>query len=144
MLFDRCIGRPLCPVTCLWMSNSQSVPPAIRPPSFKLCTSWACIDLHLPSVSFHSGLIQDHVVSGTLLAKRDTFFTRQEYSQLLFVGCTVWTSKAQGGASQAAMQLDPPTILKPQPMWTGKQVRRKGVSLPPTVNLAAGQHLKRI
>lgn len=79
--------------------------------------------LFLPSGSLHSGLIQDHVVSGTLLAKRDTFFTRQEYSQLLFVGCTVWTSKAQGGTSQAAMQLDPPTILKPQPMWTGKQVR---------------------
>ncbi|MEW5311505.1 MAG: hypothetical protein WDW38_003214 [Sanguina aurantia] len=69
-----------------------------------------------------SGLIQDHVVSGTLLAKRDTFFTRQEYSQLLFVGCTVWTSKAQGGTSQAAMQLDPPTLLKPRHMWTGKQV----------------------
>lgn len=124
----------ICPA-CNPSSVIQAVHIVGLYPTLTPCTCTGC---------FHSGLIQDHVVSGTLLAKRDTFFTRQEYSQLLFVGCTVWTSKAQGGTSQAAMQLDPPTILKPQPMWTGKQVRGKGPWLLPIVNLADGQHLRGI
>ena len=39
------------------------------------------------------GLIQDHVVSGTLLTKRDTFLTREEYMQLVYVACTPWTRR---------------------------------------------------
>lgn len=57
---------------------------------------------------------QDHVVMGVLLTKRDTFLTKAQYSQILYL---------------AGLQLDhiktvhtcPPAIMKPQPMWTGKQ-----------------------
>jgi DNA-directed RNA polymerase I subunit RPA1 len=34
------------------------------------------------------GLIQDHVVAAVLMTKRDTFFTRQQASQLLFTAVT--------------------------------------------------------
>ncbi len=38
------------------------------------------------------GLIQDHVGGGVLFTKRDTFFTRQQAMQLLYVACTAWSA----------------------------------------------------
>lgn len=61
------------------------------------------------------GLIQDHVVSGVLLTKRDTFFTREEFCQLVFASCLDVNM-------DQPIKVPPPTILKPQPLWTGKQV----------------------
>lgn len=58
------------------------------------------------------GLIQDHVVSGVLLTCKDTFLERDEYMQLIYI------------ASQhlkKTIQI-PPCILKPQVLWSGKQV----------------------
>jgi len=62
------------------------------------------------------GLIQDHVVMGVLMTKRDTFLTKATYMQLLFLsGIDV----AQAGGLLATMV---PTVLKPAALWTGKQV----------------------
>eukprot|EP00967_Tisochrysis_lutea_P130328 scaffold225275_cov28-Tisochrysis_lutea.AAC.1 len=36
------------------------------------------------------GLIQDHVVSGVLLTKRDTWLTKAQYSQLVYIACNAW------------------------------------------------------
>ncbi|KAK7054250.1 DNA-directed RNA polymerase subunit [Favolaschia claudopus] len=64
------------------------------------------------------GLIQDHVVAGVWMTSQDAFFTREEYFQLLY------------GALRPEDEVDdhsrlvtlPPTIWKPVPMWTGKQI----------------------
>lgn len=60
-----------------------------------------------------AGLIQDHMVSGVALTIRGRFFTREEYSELIW--CAMSDSKRQ-------ILTVPPTILKPKPLWTGKQV----------------------
>ena len=64
------------------------------------------------------GLIQDHVVAGVWMTNQNTFFDREEYFQLLY------------GALRPEDDLDPghrlitlpPTIWKPKPLWTGKQL----------------------
>jgi len=62
------------------------------------------------------GLIQDHIVAGTLLTMKDRFMTRVEYCQL------VYECVAMDCSGGWEVWLEPPAILKPQPMWTGKQV----------------------
>ena len=62
------------------------------------------------------GLIQDHVVSGVLLTKRDTFLTWEQLQQLLYVACQGECGDIE--SCSATM----PAILKPVPLWTGKQV----------------------
>ena len=59
------------------------------------------------------GLIQDHILLGVLMTVRDRFFTRDEYFQLLFGTLP---------ADVADYQIVPPCILRPKPMWTGKQL----------------------
>ena len=68
--------------------------------------------------------LQDHVVAGTLLTKRDTFLTRREYMQLLYAGC----GPTRSGVRDAD-DLRPcfPALLRPRVLWTGKQV---GAPLP--------------
>ncbi|KXZ53087.1 hypothetical protein GPECTOR_8g79 [Gonium pectorale] len=90
------------------------------------------------------GLIQDHVVSATLLTKRGTWFTAEEYRQLVYVACTPWMGKGPAAAAAAAaaaadgkrpakvtvtslgashsIELEPPCMLKPRRLWSGKQV----------------------
>lgn len=60
-----------------------------------------------------AGLIQDHMVSGTKMTIRGCFFTKDQYMELVFRGLT---DKA------GRVKLLPPTVLKPQRLWTGKQV----------------------
>ncbi|KAM4804057.1 DNA-directed RNA polymerase I subunit RPA1 isoform X1 [Urocitellus parryii] len=60
-----------------------------------------------------AGLIQDHMVSGANMTTRGCFFTREQYVELLYRGLT---DKA------GRVKLLPPAILKPFPLWTGKQV----------------------
>ncbi|XP_020588466.1 DNA-directed RNA polymerase I subunit 1-like [Phalaenopsis equestris] len=77
-------------------------------------------------------LIQDHIVSAVLLTKMDTFLTREEYSQLLYVSCVPppsYSSQAInfGQKISAVVVADdiqplPPAIWKPKLLWTGKQV----------------------
>ena len=64
------------------------------------------------------GLIQDHVASGFLLTKRDTFLNRQEYDQLVFTAISGFDESA----SERVVRTLPPAILKPSMLWTGKQV----------------------
>ncbi|CAL8467924.1 g7462 [Coccomyxa elongata] len=65
------------------------------------------------------GLIQDHVVAGVKLTKRDTFLTRSDFMQLVYACC----SPARPGLKDTVdLQVPPPAIWKPQPLWTGKQV----------------------
>ena len=62
------------------------------------------------------GLIQDHVVAGVLLTKRDTFLTWEQLQQLLYVACQGECGDIESCAATV------PAILKPVPLWTGKQV----------------------
>ncbi|XP_068570320.1 DNA-directed RNA polymerase I subunit RPA1 isoform X2 [Cebidichthys violaceus] len=60
-----------------------------------------------------AGLIQDHMVSGTRMTIRGCFFTRVQYIELVYRGLT---------DKPGRVTLLPPAILKPQQLWTGKQV----------------------
>ncbi|CAO3624522.1 unnamed protein product [Cunninghamella blakesleeana] len=64
------------------------------------------------------GLIQDHVVGGVWMTSRNTFFTKDEYQQLLYGSL----KPEQDGTGNGRILTLPPTIFKPQPLWTGKQV----------------------
>ncbi|CAL5053727.1 unnamed protein product [Urochloa decumbens] len=74
------------------------------------------------------GLIQDHIVGAVLLTKQDTFLSREEYSQLVYGSCVPSNGPRQPGTKVAAIKDDgalefvPPAILRPKPLWTGKQV----------------------
>ncbi|XP_074503841.1 DNA-directed RNA polymerase I subunit RPA1 [Sebastes fasciatus] len=59
------------------------------------------------------GLIQDHMVSGTRMTIRGCFFSRVQYIELVYRGLT---------DKPGRVKLLPPAILKPQQLWTGKQV----------------------
>lgn len=62
------------------------------------------------------GLIQDHIVAGTLLTMKDRFLTQHEYCQLIYE-CI-----APDCSGSWDIWMEPPTILAPQRLWTGKQV----------------------
>ena len=65
------------------------------------------------------GLIQDHISMGVWLTNRDTMFERDDYYQLLYASMR---PEDQHTISDIQMLTVNPTILKPVPMWTGKQV----------------------
>ena len=65
------------------------------------------------------GLIQDHVVAGVWMTAQDSFFTREEYFQLLYGALRPEDSPEQYNVRLVTL---PPTIWKPQPLWTGKQI----------------------
>mmetsp|Transcript_32891 Transcript_32891/g.37873 ORF Transcript_32891/g.37873 Transcript_32891/m.37873 type:complete len:1758 (-) Transcript_32891:11-5284(-) len=67
------------------------------------------------------GLIQDHVVAGVKLTKRDTFLQKWEYQQLLFAALAS-LPRLELIRSDARIELAPPAIIKPKALWTGKQV----------------------
>ncbi|KAI4894429.1 hypothetical protein NFI96_010484 [Prochilodus magdalenae] len=60
-----------------------------------------------------AGLIQDHMVSGTSMTIRDCFFTREQYMELVYRGLTDKIGR---------VKVLPPAVIKPQMLWTGKQV----------------------
>ena len=64
------------------------------------------------------GLIQDHISMGVWLTNRDTLFSRAEYHQLLYSSMR----PENGHTLTERIVTVSPTILKPRPMWTGKQV----------------------
>lgn len=66
------------------------------------------------------GLIQDHIVASTLLSTRDRFFDRAGFMQLLFAS----TEKIMLRPKMAVKRyyIPKPAILKPKPLWTGKQL----------------------
>lgn len=53
------------------------------------------------------------------MTKRDTFLSKADYMQLVYAAC----SPTRPGLTDACDHvLLPPTILKPEPLYTGKQV----------------------
>ncbi|XP_051914727.1 DNA-directed RNA polymerase I subunit RPA1 [Hippocampus zosterae] len=60
-----------------------------------------------------AGLIQDHMVSGARMTIRGCFFTRDQYTELVYRGLT---------DKPGRVKLLQPALLKPQKLWTGKQV----------------------
>ncbi|NXV42513.1 RPA1 polymerase, partial [Uria aalge] len=59
------------------------------------------------------GLIQDHMISGVSMTIRGCFFTREQYMELVYRGLT---------DKRGRIKILPPAIVKPQRLWTGKQV----------------------
>jgi DNA-directed RNA polymerase I subunit RPA1 len=82
------------------------------------------------------GLIQDHVDAGVMMTSRDSFFTREEYIQLLYIGLRPEGFAAVGGikgsngniepqlviGDNTAILMLPPAIMRPTALWTGKQI----------------------
>lgn len=64
------------------------------------------------------GLIQDHISMGVQFTSRDVFFDRDQYQELVY-NCI---RPEEYNAAHSRIQLMPPSILKPKPLWTGKQV----------------------
>ncbi|XP_069779752.1 DNA-directed RNA polymerase I subunit RPA1 isoform X2 [Narcine bancroftii] len=60
-----------------------------------------------------AGLIQDHMVSGTSMTIRGCFFTREQYMELVYRGLT---------DKKGRVKILQPAVIKPYPLWTGKQV----------------------
>ena len=60
------------------------------------------------------GLIQDNVLTGVLLTQLDTFLTRAQFQQLLFCCVEVLDT--------LPLSTPRPALLKPQPLFTGKQL----------------------
>lgn len=65
------------------------------------------------------GLIQDHISAGVWLTSKDTFFNRETYQQLVY-GCIRPEDGHTNGANRILTV--PPTVFKPEQLWTGKQV----------------------
>ncbi|EIW73557.1 hypothetical protein TREMEDRAFT_26611 [Tremella mesenterica DSM 1558] len=64
------------------------------------------------------GLIQDHVVAGVWMCNKSSFFTREEYFQLIYGALRT----EDNYITQNRIITLPPAIWKPRPMWTGKQI----------------------
>lgn len=64
------------------------------------------------------GLIQDHISAGVWLTSKDSFFTREQYQQYVY-GCI---RPEDGHATRSKIISLPPTVVKPVPLWTGKQI----------------------
>lgn len=64
------------------------------------------------------GLIQDSVVAGVFMSSKDTFLTKEQYQQLVYVGLRELLEEGK----ITKIKTMQPTILKPRPLYTGKQV----------------------
>ncbi len=58
------------------------------------------------------GIVQDTLLGCRIMTKRDTFIEKD-----LFMNILMWLEDWDGSVPQ-------PTILKPRPLWSGKQVRQ--------------------
>ncbi|AYU77719.1 DNA-directed rna polymerase I largest subunit, putative [Leishmania donovani] len=71
------------------------------------------------------GFIQDHVVAGVLLTLRDNFLPHHTFVQFVYNGIAPYMQK-QGKPLSAHATLTGlipmPAVLKPRPLWTGKQL----------------------
>lgn len=66
------------------------------------------------------GLIQDHVVIAVWMTNRETFFTKEEYQQLLYG--TIRPEDEKNLDKDPRILTLPPTIWKPRKLWSGKQL----------------------
>ncbi|KAF9582603.1 hypothetical protein BGW38_010985 [Lunasporangiospora selenospora] len=88
------------------------------------------------------GLIQDHVVAGVWMTLRGTFFSRAEYQHLLYGALRPEIDNTGNGRIVTL----PPTVWKPVPLWTGKDVitavlHNLTIGRPP-LNMTAGAQVK--
>lgn len=60
-----------------------------------------------------AGLVQDSVVAGVMLSVRGTFFNKEDYVQM--VNVALYDHKAR-------IVILPPAIMKPDTLWSGKQI----------------------
>lgn len=60
-----------------------------------------------------AGLIQDHIVGAVRLTIRGRFFSYRDYVQLVYFAMSNYTK---------GIVTEPPSIIKPFPLWSGKQV----------------------
>ncbi|XP_032689427.1 DNA-directed RNA polymerase I subunit RPA1 isoform X2 [Odontomachus brunneus] len=60
-----------------------------------------------------SGLIQDHVVSGVRLTTKGRFFSKADYTYLIYTALSM---------KRDNIILLPPAIIKPKSQWSGKQI----------------------
>ena len=58
------------------------------------------------------------MVSGVFLSSKDTFLSKDDYMQLVYAGLRELISDNK----LHRVTTLPPTIIKPKPLWTGKQV----------------------
>ncbi|CAG8523131.1 6584_t:CDS:10 [Ambispora gerdemannii] len=65
------------------------------------------------------GLIQDHVVIGVWMTSKDTFFTKEQYHQILY---NALRPEENHGTVAVKILTVPPAIRKPKRLWTGKQM----------------------
>lgn len=79
------------------------------------------------------GLIQDHVVAVCILTRRDQFYDKHKYNQLVYCALSFLDKP---------INLENPTIIKPRHFWTGKQVITTIIKncipagkIPPTLNI---------
>jgi DNA-directed RNA polymerase I subunit RPA1 len=84
------------------------------------------------------GLIQDHVIAGVMLTRRDSYLTKSEVCQLLYTGLRAALEggdldgdKSRPGkkkmqikthSQKIRLHLDTPAVCKPRKLYTGKQV----------------------
>lgn len=66
------------------------------------------------------GLIQDHVVIAVWMTNKDTYFTKEEYQQLLYG--TIRPEDSLDPDSNPRVVTVAPAIMKPRQLWTGKQI----------------------
>jgi len=66
------------------------------------------------------GLIQDHVIAGVQICQIDRTFTKEEYSELVFLMLTGLA--ADLGLKENRILTVPPAYIKPIRRWTGKQI----------------------
>ncbi|KAI9370808.1 hypothetical protein BJX61DRAFT_513951 [Aspergillus egyptiacus] len=64
------------------------------------------------------GLIQDHISMSTWFTCRDSFFDREDYHELLY-SCL---RPENQHITTDRIQVVDPAIIRPKPLWTGKQV----------------------
>ncbi|KAG8958135.1 hypothetical protein FRC05_009183 [Tulasnella sp. 425] len=83
------------------------------------------------------GLIQDHVVAGVWMTYKETFFTREEYQQLLRVYGAL--KPEDNYTSGGRIHTVPPAIWKLKLLWTGKQIISTIMNITPET--AAGMYL---
>ena len=67
------------------------------------------------------GLIQDHVASAVKLTCKDTFLSRAEFQQLLYIAVSGLPG-TEICSPLDSMKMPEPAIYKPKKLWTGKQV----------------------
>jgi DNA-directed RNA polymerase I subunit RPA1 len=67
------------------------------------------------------GLIQDHVSSAVKLTCKNSYLTKAEFQQLLYIA-VYGLPGTEIVSSMETIVTPPPTIWKPTPLWTGKQV----------------------